>query len=74
MVYCAGKFYAYKQITNILPTFGSGCKHCHLHSHNLALRTNMLQTGESLETATQPDSIPWTIYPDHQIELEALAN
>ena len=34
----------------------------------------MSHTGESLESATQPDSISQTIYPDHQIELEALAN
>ena len=74
MFFFTGKFRAYKQITNILPKFGSGRKHCHLHSHNLALRTNVSQTGESSETATRHDSILRTIYPDHQIELEALAN
>ena len=74
MVSYAKKFRAYNHSTNFPPTFGTGGQHYFFQQPNIAFGKNMCQTGESLESATQPDSIPRTIYPDHQIELEALAN
>ena len=74
IVYFAENFRAYKLVTNIPPPLGVGGKHYYFHPPNLPLGKNISQTGELLESATQSDSIPQTIYPDHQIELEALAN
>ena len=47
MVYCATKFRANKQITNILPTIFPGRGHCQLHSNNLALYPNASAADDS---------------------------
>ena len=74
MVSYAEKFRAYNPNTNFPPTFGTSGQHYYFWQPNITFGKNMCETGESLESAKRPDSIPRTIYPDHQIELEALAN
>ena len=74
MVFGTGNFRPFEQNTYITPTVNPAPGLCVLQGNNWALRTTMSETGQSLAKETLLDNIPQTVYPHHNIELEALSN
>ena len=74
MVFGTGNLRPFEQNTYITPTVNPVPGLCVLQDNNRALCTTMSETGQSLAKETLLDNIPRTVYPHHNIELEALSN